>query len=183
MEPEKKEKQDKEAAFELYDWLQCIVIAIVVGILCFIFVARVITVEGDSMYPTLENGDMVLTQVCAYEQPQRGDIVIINAPHFDEEPLVKRVIGIEGDIVEVFDDGSVYVNGEQIDEAYVNESVFDGGSTEYPCYIGEGEVFVMGDNRNYSADSRMRSLGVLSTEDVIGKVFFRMWPIGSFGGI
>ena len=180
---ENNKTKKNSAAVELFEWAQSLIWVLLFLVMMNAFFVRISGVSGDSMYPTLENGDMVLTQVCAYEQPQRGDIVIINAPHFDEEPLVKRVIGIEGDIVEVFDDGSVYVNGEQIDEAYVNESVFDGGSTEYPCYIGEGEVFVMGDTRNYSADSRMRSLGVLSTEDVIGKVFFRMWPIGSFGGI
>jgi len=170
MEPEKKEKQDKEAAFELYDWLQCIVIAIVVGILCFIFVARVITVEGDSMYPTLHNTDLIITSDLFYE-PKNGDVIVFQTDSYGPSPLVKRVIATEGQTVDIdFDKGIVYVDGVALEEEYTNSPTTVHENFEGEVTVPKGCVFVLGDNRNASEDSRSDRIGFVDKRCIIGKV-------------
>ena len=173
------------AGEELFSWAQSVIWALVTLVFISSFVFRISGVSGKSMYPTLKHGDRVVVRLAGYDQPKRGDIVVVMAPEFDDEPLVKRVIALEGDTVDIVDDGTVYINGEKIYEPYVNEAVFGGRDTEYPYTVPEGCVFVMGDNRNESADSRMRRVGPLKVDDIIGQVCFRVWPVsgGSFGGI
>ncbi|MBQ5760311.1 MAG: signal peptidase I [Clostridia bacterium] len=184
-EKDKKTEENKEktsAALELFGWAQSLIWALLVLVFISSFFVRISGVSGDSMYPTLHWGDRMLLRL-NYNEPQRGDIVVIMAPEFDEEPLVKRIIAVGGDEIDIDDEGNVWVNGEQLFEPYINEQYFNGGSMTYPFYVPEGEVFVMGDNRNYSADSRAEYIGALKVEDIIGRVFFRMWPISSFGGL
>lgn len=170
------------AALELFGWAQSLIWALLVLVFISSFFVRISGVSGDSMYPTLHDFDRMLVRL-NYDEPERGDIVVVMAPHFDDEPLVKRIIAVEGDVIEIDDEGNVWVNGEHLFEPYINEQVFNGGRVEYPFYVPEGHVFVMGDNRNYSADSRADYIGALKVEDIIGRVFFRMWPLSSFGGL
>ena len=179
---ENQSREKSSAGLELFGWAQSLIWALLVLVLVSSFFIRISGVSGDSMYPTLHNGDRVLVWL-NYSQPQRGDIVVIMAPQYDAEPLVKRIIAVAGDEVDMDDRGHVWVNGELLEENYVNEAKFTGGLQTYPFFVPEGEVFVMGDNRNHSADSRLEAIGALETENIIGRVFFRIWPMNGFGGI
>ena len=182
-EDKKTENKEKtSAALELFGWAQSLIWALLVLVLISSFFVRISGVSGDSMYPTLHNFDRVLIRL-NYDEPQRGDMVVVMAPHYDDEPLVKRIIGVAGDEIIVEDGGDVWVNGEHMMETYINEQSFGSGSVSYPFYVPEGCVFVMGDNRNHSADSRMESIGALKVDDIIGRVCFRIWPLSSFGGM
>ena len=171
---------------EIYEWIQCIVIALICCVLIFVFVARVIDVVGHSMVPTLIDGDkIVITRFAgAYE---RGDIIVLRKDTFREEPIVKRVIAVAGDTVDIdFAQGIVYVNGEALDEPYVNELTYepeDFMTYERPLEIPEGCVFVMGDNRNNSTDSRRETIGCVDSRYILGKVIFRILPLSSVGAI
>lgn len=178
---EEQENKKTSAALELFGWAQSLIWALLVLVVISSFFVRISGVSGDSMFPTLHNLDRVLVEL-NYNEPVRGDMIVVMAPHFDDEPLVKRIIGIEGDEIDIDDEGNVWVNGELILEPYINEQDFNGGSVTYPFYVPEGHVFVMGDNRNHSADSRADYIGALKTDDIIGRVFFRIWPMESFGG-
>ena len=180
---EKEEKKKLTPGEELFSWAQSLIWALLLLVFISAFLVRISGVSGDSMYPTLHDGDRILVRVASYEQPQRGDMIVVQARHYLSEPLVKRVIAVAGDTVEVEYGGVVYVNGEEIDEPYVNEEVFGGGDTQYPITVPEGSVFVMGDNRNNSEDSRLTAVGTLKTEDIIGKVIFRIFPFNRIGGV
>ncbi|MEA4921305.1 MAG: signal peptidase I [Clostridiaceae bacterium] len=180
---EKNNNDKTSAGEELFGWAQSLIWALIFLVLVSSFLVRISGVLGNSMYPTLKNGDRVLVQLMGYDEAQNGDIVVIMASQFDDEPLVKRVIAVAGDVIEIGGEGEVYINGEKLYEPYINEQYFSQGSLDAPYTVPEGHVFVMGDNRNHSADSRLEEIGALNTDDIIGKVFFRLWPVGSFGGI
>lgn len=197
----------KEKSFDpqrdTYEWIRCVIVAVIVCVLVFILVARVIDVQGNSMYPTLESGDkIIITRLAGgYEQ---GDIVVLKAKNYKKEPLVKRVIGTGGQTVELnFADQTVSVDGQVLDEPYIYERIFDRYEIVNPLYydiygidkdkdvgddwvrvtVPEGYVFVMGDNRNNSSDSRMSKIGFVDTRDVMGKVIFRIFPFNKIGAI
>lgn len=171
---------------EIYEWIQCIVIALICCVLIFVFIARVIDVVGHSMEPTLIEGDkIVITRFAgSYD---RGDIIVLRKDSFREEPIVKRVIAVAGDTVDIdFVNGIVYVNEEALDEPYVNELTYepeDFETYEKPVVVPEGCVFVMGDNRNNSTDSRRETIGFVDTRYILGKVIFRILPLDSVGAI
>ncbi len=148
------------------------------------YVVRISGVKGTSMFPTLLDGERVLVQVAGYSTPEKGDIVVVIADNFDDEPLVKRVIGIAGDIIDIDpSNGDVTVNGDVLYEPYINAKILNRGNHEYPYTVPEGCIFVMGDNRNHSSDSRVESIGAIPYDNIIGKVFFSIWPISIFGKI
>ena len=180
---DKEVKKRQSAGAELFGWAQSLIWVLLALILVSSFFVRISGVSGDSMFPTLHNGDRILVQLWGYDSPQRGDIVVIMAPHYDDAPLVKRIIAMEGDTIEVVDGGLVMVNGEEVIESYINEQSFMQGTMSYPFVVPEGCVFVMGDNRNHSADSRSVEIGPLKVDDIIGKAFFRIMPLSGFGGI
>ena len=112
-------------SMELYDWVQCFISALVAGILIFLFVFRVITVDGSSMNNTLVNGDKIIITSLFYT-PKNGDIVVLKAPDFSDSPLVKRVIATEGQTVNIdFDAGIVYVDGKALEEPYIAQPTYD----------------------------------------------------------
>ena len=164
---------------ELYDWLQCIVAAIICGIFIFVFIGRTIGVEGDSMRQTLHWYDRVIMFSLFYT-PKNGDIVIFRLPseHFNA-PLVKRVIAVEGQTVDInFETGDVYVDGVILIEPYINELTKSRLNFRGPVTVPEGHVFVMGDNRNNSSDSRDSRVGMVDTRYILGKVLFVAIPGG-----
>lgn len=171
---------------ETYEWIQCVVIALICCVLIFVFVARVIDVVGNSMVPTLEWYDKVIITRLAGDY-ERGDIVVLQKDSFREEPIVKRIIAVEGQTIDIdFESGIVYVDGEPLDEPYVNELTYepeDFESYERPLVIPEGCVFVMGDNRNNSTDSRRETIGCVDTRNILGKVIFRILPLNKIGAI
>lgn len=171
---------------EAYEWIQCVVVALICCVLIFVFVARVIDVVGNSMVPTLEWYDKVVITRLAGDY-ERGDIVVLRKDTFRDEPIVKRIIAVEGQTIDIdFENGIVYVDGEALDEPYVNELTYepeDFESYERPLVIPEGCVFVMGDNRNNSTDSRRETIGCVDTRYIMGKVIFRILPFDKMGAI
>ncbi len=175
--PEKKknEPEEKKVGLELYDWVQCIVAAVLCGILIFIFIGRIIGVEGSSMLNTLHDNDIVVMSNLFYT-PGYGDIVIVDTDAFDT-PLVKRVIATEGQTIDIdFDTGDVMIDGRVIIEDYIREPTMNSEGFTGPQTVPEGCVFVMGDNRNASSDSRSADVGMIDTRNILGKVLFLIIP-------
>ena len=169
------------AGAELYDWFQSIITALLICVLVFVFLFRVIGVIGTSMVPTLSDEDKVITSNLFYS-PKYGDIVVLRKSSFDEKPIVKRVIATGGQTIDIdFEAGTVYVDGAALDEDYVAEPTFRKLNFEGEITVPEGSIFVMGDNRNGSTDSRDSRIGFVDTRDIIGKVIFRILPIDEFG--
>lgn len=150
-------------------------------LLVFTFFVRMSRVEGRSMYPTLVNHDqMLLLSNIWYSSPQRGDIVVARIPEFSDEPIVKRVIALEGDTVDIdFVSGTVYVNGQALEEPYIFSPTYNDFGADgitYPLTVDKGHVFLMGDNRNDSYDSRYCGIGQVDERCILGKVFFLTVP-------
>lgn len=169
-------KKDGGARMEAYDWVQSVVSAIVVGILLFVFIGRTIGVDGSSMYPTLHDRDRVITSNMFYT-PKNGDIVVVKVPSFSETPLVKRVIAVGGQTIDIdFVTGDVTVDGAVLHEPYINELTHQQLEFSGPVTVPEGCIFVMGDNRNESSDSRRATIGVIDERAILGKVHMVLIP-------
>ena len=174
----KAEEKKKNPGRDLYEWVQALVSSVLAVVLLFTFVVRMIGVEGHSMLSTLQDGDrlMVLSSLL-YNDYQYGDIVIIRKQSFGENPIVKRLIATGGQTVNIdFAAGAVYVDGLLLDEPYIRELTFRAEGTEFPLTVPEGSIFVMGDNRNESSDSRNSRLGTVDTRYVIGRAVFLAFP-------
>lgn len=166
---------------EIYDWMQSLVFALIICIIVFVFIFRIVDVSGDSMNPTLLNGDKLVVSDVFYK-PKQGDIVIFRKDEYKAEALVKRVIATEGQTIEIdFDRGRVYVDGELLDEPYIAEPTHNQLDFQGPQTIPEGCVFVMGDNRNASSDSRRAQIGMVDERLIVGKVLLRVFPFDSIG--
>lgn len=165
---------------ETYDWLRCIVTAIIACVLIFVFFARIVGVVGTSMVPTLQDGDRVVASNLFYS-PKQGDIVVLRKPAFDDRAIIKRVIATEGQTVDIdFVQGVVYVDGSPLQEEYVNAPTFVQDDFRGPVTVPENCIFVMGDNRNASSDSRVASLGCVDVRYILGKAFLILLPLRDF---
>ena len=133
----------------------------------------VIQVSGDSMSPTLNDGDILIT--FNTDQIEYGDLCCVS---WQNKMLLKRVIGLPGDTVSIQDDGSVYVNGALLDEPYVIEKSVGDCEIAFPYKVPDNQIFILGDNRIRSVDSRNKDIGSITKEQIIGKVLFRIWPLG-----
>lgn len=176
-------EQDKQTAEkegrDLYEWVQALVCSVLTVVLVFTFGIRLIGVDGHSMVPTLQDGDRLLVTTSLLSGDyEYGDIVIIQKGSFaGGEPIVKRVIATGGQTVDIdFETGAVYVDGTLLEEDYINELTFVEEGTEFPLTVPEGSIFVMGDNRNHSSDSRDASLGTVDTRYVIGRAVILAFP-------
>ena len=170
--------QKKEEGRDLYEWTQALVCSVLAVVLLFTFVVRLIGVDGHSMVPTLQDGDRLLVLNSLWDDSyQYGDIVVLRKDTFMDEPIVKRVIATGGQTVDIdFASGDVYVDGELLEEDYINEPTYVEEGTEFPLTVPEGSIFVMGDNRNHSSDSRSSDLGTVDTRYVIGRAVFLLFP-------
>ena len=183
MEEKKRGKKKKE---EKLTWQQSLVLymhdlvyMLIAIILLFLLVFRVIIVSGDSMKSTLIDGDyLLLTSSFLYRNPQQGDIIVASKDSFDDgAAIIKRVIATEGQIVDIdFDNGIVYVDGLPIDEPYINNLTTRQEGVLFPLRVEEGCIFVLGDNRAVSKDSRHPEIGLVDTRQILGKAIFLMLP-------
>lgn len=163
---------------EIYDWIYCLVIALIICVIIFAFFIRVIDVVGTSMNPTLNNSDKMLVSGLFYK-PSVGDVVVFKKNEYDpDKALVKRVIAVEGQEINMdFDKGIVYINGQPIVEDYILEPTMNKLDFIGPKTVPEGCVFVMGDNRNASVDSRKTEIGMVDTRLILGKAYFVIYPL------
>ena len=146
-----------------------------VAVLIATLVLPVLQIEGTSMEPTLTNGDIVLlTKTTAFG---RGDICGFA---WNNKILIKRVIGIPGDWIEIDTDGTVYRNGEKLDEPYAQQIAFGECDLEFPFQVPQEQYFVLGDMRESSIDSRNTLVGCVAHEQIIGRIFCRIWPLKDF---
>ena len=167
----------------LLEWYEALISAALVLVLVFSFFFRIIQVDGESMVPTLENGDKLVVWGAGYE-PQRGDVVIVDSYTSYGRPLVKRVIAKGGDTISIdYATGTVEVNGKVLEEDYIAEPTYLGYDVEFPYTVPEGTVFVMGDNRLVSLDSRSSEVGLIDSKYILGKAMVRLFPISEAGSI
>lgn len=173
---------------DLYFWLQALVMALVALILLFTFVGRIISVDGTSMLPTLHHGDLLLLRGIGYT-PEQGDVVVLTKDfsYHVGDPIVKRVIAVGGQTVRIdYEESKVYVDGVALDEPYINESIMirpgPGSALSIEeLTVPEGSVFVLGDNRNDSSDSRHVELGAIDERYILGKAVMILLPFRDLG--
>lgn len=170
-------------AEEVFEWLETIIFYMFSAIIVFGFIFRLSFVDGSSMVPTLHDNDKLVLFHYFYT-PKPGDIVVLNAPIL-EKAIVKRVIATEGQEVMIdFESGAVSVDGKVLDEPYIAETTrYDGGAFVYPVTVPEDSIFVMGDNRNQSTDSRFSEVGFVDNDQIIGKVLVRYFPLDAIGPV
>jgi len=163
---------------ELYDWVQALVYSVLAVVLVFTFLVRLIGVDGHSMVPTLQDQDRLLVITSLLDHTYRaGDVVVLRKASFLPEPIVKRVIATAGQTVDIdFATGSVFVDGKLLDEPYINELTLSEEGTKFPLTVPQGSVFVMGDNRNHSSDSRDSRLGTVDTRYILGRAVLLLVP-------
>ncbi len=182
-DPEEKKESLKS---DLYFWVQPLSLSLVLLVVVFTFVGRLTRVEGTSMVPTLHNNDLMLVQSIGYE-PQPGDVVVLRKTQFMEAQVVKRVIAVGGQHVRVdYDTHLVYVDGVPLNEPYIKEIMEDPRHADLSVLdvtVPEGSIYVLGDNRNNSSDSRNIRLGTVDTRYVLGRVLWVIFPFSSFGPV
>ncbi len=164
----------------IYSWIDSVVYALVIILFIFTVLFRVVGVSGESMKPTLNNGDWLAVKAINTSY-KPGDIVVVTQPNPLNEPLIKRVIAVGGDTVDIdIAEGTVSVNGNIISEPYILEPTQRRFDVAFPVTVPEGKVFVMGDNRNNSLDSRYSAIGFIDTRYLLGTAEFRFYPLGDW---
>lgn len=191
IEIEEKKSKNSRNKLEIFDWLEIIVVSVAIVTILFTFIFKVVTIKGDSMVDTLHDGERIMISKLFYT-PERGDIVVIsrnedNSTDYksNETCIIKRIIATEGQIVDIdFSKGVVSVDGVELEERYTYTPTNTRGDVEFPVVVPEGHVFVLGDNRNVSADSRKSTLGnngMVDTRNILGRALIRILPFDRFG--
>lgn len=181
---DKKKKPDKIEKSRMRDLIELIIYCIFVLIIMFLvikFVGQRTVVIGHSMEPTLQDKDNLITDKITYRftDPKRFDIIVFPYKDNTSKLLIKRIIGMPGETVQIIA-GDVYINGYELNDTYGNAVMTDPGLANDPIVLGEDEYFVLGDNRNNSQDSRFTSVGNIKRSEIIGRAWLRVWPLSKF---
>lgn len=179
-------KETRSIWCEIYEWIDCAVITVICLLLLFTFIFRQVEIVGSSMEPTLYEGNRVIVSDAFYT-PEYGDVVVISGEVYESEPIIKRIIALENQYVDI-KDGFVYVGDsldkmqpvsqEFIGDVYTSITVGNYEGHKYPLQVPKNCVFVMGDNRSISLDSRTKVIGVVDSRHIIGKAIFKLSPFG-----
>jgi len=162
----------------LKNTIYALLVVAAVSVLIATLFMPVLEIYGNSMSPTLQNQDIVVSVKTG--ELQQGDICCL---YYNNHILVKRVIGVAGDVIVMNEDGEVFVNGIRLEEPYIQEKALGDCDIEFPLTVPEQTVFVLGDNRSTSVDSRNSLIGCVAVEEIVGKILFRVWPLESFGSV
>ena len=177
------EKEKQRRYRDTAEWLEALLCAFVLIVLLYTFLFRVISVSGSSMATTLNENDRVVV-LCAGYEPKHGDVIVADSYTDYGKPLVKRIIAMEGDTVDIdFSTGKVIVNGETLSEPYISTATTDRHDVSFPLTVDEGCVFVLGDNRSVSLDSRSSEIGLIDVRNILGKAVLRIYPFKEFGAV
>lgn len=177
------DQRRREKNMMIQEWFDALLLALTLVLLLLLLVVRTVHVDGISMEPTLRNGDQMIARSLLYT-PRQGDIVVVDAYTSFGKPLVKRVIGLGGDEVDInFETGEVLVNGEVLDEPYISAPTTTSYDVKFPVIVPNGYLFLLGDNRPRSNDSRHTDIGFVDEKDILGEVVFRLLPFDSLGGL
>lgn len=162
-----------------FDILQTLVLALAIFMIVYLFLFQPHQVKGESMFPTLENSEYLLTEKISYRfgQPERGDIIVFESPPNPSEDFIKRIVALPGEEVKI-SQGHVVVNGKPLEENYLPENTYTSEGTFNRVSLGDDEYFVLGDNRNNSSDSRR--WGPVKRKAVVGKSWIIYWPLNKF---
>ena len=155
-----------------------LVVVAAVAVLVAVLLLPILRIYGKSMNGTLDSGDIVLSIKSTHFDT--GDVI---AFYYNNNILVKRVIANPGDWVDIDNDGNVYVNNVKLEEPYLQEKAYGEVNIELPYQVPDGKIFVMGDNRSVSIDSRHSSIGCVSDEQIVGKIVYRVWPLATIGRV
>lgn len=192
--PDLEDEKNPDYVKDIFEWLEVLVTALISVVIIFSFLFRIATIDGDSMENTLIEGQKVIISNLFYE-PQVGDIVVVSRNTFNDAhnvqqnsmPIIKRVIATEGQTVDIdFTTGVVYVDGNALDEPYTKTPTNVKHDIEFPVIVDEGCIFVLGDNRNESLDSRSSQIGnygMVDTRYVLGHAVYRIFPFNAVGGL
>lgn len=179
LEGELRRVQDRQTRTAMLRYvLMALMVAAAAAVLVATLLMPVLQIYGSSMTDTLHDGDLVVSVKGA--DCERGDVV---AFYYNNKILVKRVIAFGGDWVDIDEDGNVYVNGELLDEPYVTDKAFGDCNIELPYQVPEDRLFLMGDHRAASVDSRNTAVGCVAEEQIVGRLVFRVWPLDSIGSV
>ena len=177
-------KPEKKTSSNLFEWLSSVIVAVVFLCALFMFGVRPVKVDGDSMLPTLQDGNWLIVSAFDFN-PEQGEIVIVTQPNRTKSggPIIKRVIAVGGQEVYIdFDKGEVYVDNVKLEEPYIKELTHRSFDVQFPLVVPDGYLFVMGDNRNDSLDSRSSRIGLIDERYILGSCLFRVYPFGDVDG-
>ncbi|MEE0265783.1 MAG: signal peptidase I [Acutalibacteraceae bacterium] len=158
--------------------LSSLIVVAAVAVLIATLVLPVLQIQGSSMEPTLNDEEVVV--LIKTSKPERGQLCCFS---YQNKLLIKRIIGIPGDTINITDDGYVYVNDVLLDEPYILDRALGECDVTFPVHVSDNHYFILGDHRSTSIDSRSSSVGLVDTEQIVGKIFFRIWPLSEFGSV
>lgn len=175
--------KETRARVEFFEWIEALVMAFITVVLLLVFAFRVAGVEGTSMEPTLHSGDRIIISDLFFT-PKRGDIVVVTKPNRENKNLVKRIVALGGETISLAPHGEgVYIDGALLSEPYLMDLAGEVQDLKLPLTVPPGHVFVMGDNRYSSKDSRSASIGTVDERYLLGRFVIRVLPLQNFGPI